>query len=182
MASAGEAATTARPGRFLGPLRGYDAGVDSAPTQFRIQAAVLDLGAAIHDHGQTRCLSTRGGVKLSLKSPTQNAGSPGLALSQEGLERRATMSRGNGRPGFEKGFTAAAARRRQPVLAILSLTHMADNLCKKIGLGYLPEEPSRYDPRVIKKLKLVDGNVPVLREALAEDNLEEVKNMVDQCM
>jgi hypothetical protein len=28
---------------------------------------------------------------------------------------------------------------------------MADNLCKKIGLGYLPEEPSRYDPRVIKK-------------------------------
>ena len=59
---------------------------------------------------------------------------------------------------------------------------MADNLCKKIGLGYLPEEPSRYDPRVIKKLKLVDGNVPVLREALAEDNLEEVKNMVDQCL
>ena len=58
---------------------------------------------------------------------------------------------------------------------------MADNLCKKIGLGYLPEEPSRYDPRVIKKLKLVDGNVPVLREALAEDNLEEVKNTVDQC-
>ncbi len=75
-----------------------------------------------------------------------------------------------------------AARRRRPVLAILSLTHMADNLCKKIGLGYLPEEPSRYDPRVIKKLKLVDGNVPVLREALAEDNLEEVKNMVDQCL
>ena len=73
-----------------------------------------------------------------------------------------------------------SAIERQRVLAILSLTHMADNLCKKIGLGYLPEEPSRYDPRVIKKLKLVDGNVPVLREALAEDILEEVKNMVDQ--
>ena len=62
------------------------------------------------------------------------------------------------------------------------LTHMADNLCKEIGLGYLPEEPSRYDPRVMKKLKLVDGNIPVLREALAEDILEEVKNMVDQCL
>jgi hypothetical protein len=34
----------------------------------------------------------------------------------------------------------------------------------------------------MKKLKLVDGNIPVLREALAEDILEDVKNMVDQCL
>ena len=62
------------------------------------------------------------------------------------------------------------------------LIHMADNLCKELGLSYLPEEPSRYDPRVLKKLKLVEDNIPVLREALAEDILEEVKSMVDQCL
>ncbi len=59
---------------------------------------------------------------------------------------------------------------------------MADNLCKDLGLSYLPEESSRYDPRVLKKLKLVEDNLPVLRETLAEDIAEEVKSMVDQCL
>ena len=62
------------------------------------------------------------------------------------------------------------------------LIHMADNLCKDLGLSYLPEESSRYDPRVLKKLKLVEDNLPVLRETLAEDIAEEVKSMVDQCL
>ena len=62
------------------------------------------------------------------------------------------------------------------------LIHMADNLCKDLGLSYLPEEVSRYDPRVMKKLKLVEDNIPVLRGALAEDIADEVKSMVDQCL
>ena len=65
---------------------------------------------------------------------------------------------------------------------LVCLIHMADNLCKDLGLSYLPDEISRYDPRVLKKLKLVEDNISVLRETLAEDVPDEVKSMVDQCL
>ena len=37
---------------------------------------------------------------------------------------------------------------------------MADNLCKDLGLSYLPEEVSRYDPRVMKKAQVGRGQYP----------------------
>ncbi len=40
------------------------------------------------------------------------------------------------------------------------LIHMADNLCKDLGLSYLPEEVSRYDPRVMKKAQVGRGQYP----------------------
>jgi hypothetical protein len=35
---------------------------------------------------------------------------------------------------------------------------------------------------VLKTLKLVEDNISVLRETLAEDVPDEVKSMVDQCL
>ncbi len=66
--------------------------------------------------------------------------------------------------------------------ALMCLIHLADNLCKDLGLGYLPIDKGRYDEQVLKKLKLVRENVSVLRNTLAEDVQDEVKSLVDLCL
>lgn len=66
--------------------------------------------------------------------------------------------------------------------ALLCLIHMADNLCKELGLGYLPSDKGRYDALVLQQLKLKRDDVVALRNALAEDVKDEVKGLVDLCL
>ena len=62
------------------------------------------------------------------------------------------------------------------------LLHLANNLCKDLGLGYLPSEKGRYNKAVMKTLKLAPADIKALRKTLAEDTVEEVRSAVEQCM
>lgn len=66
--------------------------------------------------------------------------------------------------------------------ALLCLIHMADNLCKELGLGYLAGDKGRYDAQVLAQLKLKRDDVVALRNTLAEDVKDEVKSLVDLCL
>jgi len=65
---------------------------------------------------------------------------------------------------------------------LVCLIHMADNLCKDLGLGYMEEEKGLYDERVLEALGIQESDLDAVRETLAEDAVEEVRNMVDQCL
>jgi HD-like signal output (HDOD) protein len=66
--------------------------------------------------------------------------------------------------------------------ALLCLIHMADNLCKELGLGYLAGDKGRYDAQVLAQIKLKRDDVVALRNTLAEDVKDEVKSLVDLCL
>jgi len=65
---------------------------------------------------------------------------------------------------------------------LVCLIHMADNLCKDLGLGYMEEEKGVYDEQVLEALGIQASDLDAVRERLAEDAVEEVRNMVDQCL
>ena len=62
------------------------------------------------------------------------------------------------------------------------LLHMANNLCKDLGLGYLPNEKGRYSKSVLKALNMELSDIKALRESLAEETVDEIKNAVEQCL
>ena len=62
------------------------------------------------------------------------------------------------------------------------LLHLANNLCKDLGLGCLPTEKGRYNKSVLRTLKMSPKDVKDLRKRLAEDTVEEVRSAVEQCL
>ena len=64
---------------------------------------------------------------------------------------------------------------------LVCLVHVADNLCKDLGMGYLPEERGRYNAAVLKALKLEKTNLKELKDRL-HPVVEQTRLMVDQCM
>ena len=62
------------------------------------------------------------------------------------------------------------------------LLHLANNLCKDLGLGYMADEKGQYSQVVLKALKMEEEDIETLKETLAEDTVDEVKSMVEQCL
>ena len=63
---------------------------------------------------------------------------------------------------------------------LICLVHMANNLCKELGLSCLPKEKVVYDRVVLRALKLKRTEVKEVKEALGEEIVEEIKKAVDQ--
>ena len=64
----------------------------------------------------------------------------------------------------------------------VGFVHIADNLCREIGLGYLPGEASEYDERILTRTGLTPDRMADLRDTLAADLVEEITTVVNQCM
>ena len=64
--------------------------------------------------------------------------------------------------------------------ALVCLVHLANNVCKELGLGYLPEEKVVYSKPVLKKLRLKRSQVTAVKESLGEKFPEEIAEMVNQ--
>ena len=64
---------------------------------------------------------------------------------------------------------------------LVCLVHMADNLCKDLGMGYLAGERGRYSAAVLQALKLEKADLKELKEKL-QPLVEQTRQMVDQCM
>ena len=62
------------------------------------------------------------------------------------------------------------------------LLHLADNLCKELGAGYLAEEPVTYANSALNALDLKEEDVDGFKEALGQQVLDEIRELVDHCL
>ena len=69
-----------------------------------------------------------------------------------------------------------------PPNALARLLYLADNLSKELGLSALPDEPVNYREPILDSFNLKREDVQQLKESLEESVIEEVKEMVDQCL
>lgn len=65
---------------------------------------------------------------------------------------------------------------------IACIVHVADNLIKDMGRGYVPDEPSEYDPNVLNALGLNETKIEKIREQLDEELEDQINEIVEQCM
>ena len=64
---------------------------------------------------------------------------------------------------------------------LVCLVHLADNICKDLGLGCTEEEQGMYDERVLARLRISgEEDLSSLRESLG-DVPDLVRNMVERC-
>ena len=61
------------------------------------------------------------------------------------------------------------------------LVHLADNLTKDFGLGYLPHERGQYDEAVLRAVKLDEEGLEALRASLGRTVVAEIMEVVDRC-
>ncbi|MFC1526829.1 HDOD domain-containing protein [Candidatus Latescibacterota bacterium] len=61
------------------------------------------------------------------------------------------------------------------------LIHLANNLCKDLGLGCLPEERGQYDPAVLRVLGVTEEGVRDLKETVGSTVVPEIMDVVDRC-
>ena len=64
---------------------------------------------------------------------------------------------------------------------LVCLVHLANELSKELGFGYLQDEPRLYAAEVLHKLGLDTGDVVSLRERLGADLPNEIRALVDRC-
>ena len=64
---------------------------------------------------------------------------------------------------------------------LVCLVHLANELSKELGFGYLPDEPRLYAAEVLRKLGMKTSAVVSLRERLGLDLPDEIRALVDRC-
>ena len=66
--------------------------------------------------------------------------------------------------------------------SLVCLIHLANNISKDLGLGYLREERTEYSESVLKVLDLSEEDVAELKEALGPAVVREIGEIVDRCI
>lgn len=64
---------------------------------------------------------------------------------------------------------------------LMALVHVADNLCKDLGLGYGADESGLYDSNVLRVLGLNQEGIIELRQSLEGETVEEIMDIVERC-
>jgi hypothetical protein len=67
-------------------------------------------------------------------------------------------------------------------MPLIYLLHLADNLSKDLGMGYVPEEKGQYDEKVLQELGVDSLKLEELKETLGPTMEQEIRNLVDQYM
>jgi len=65
---------------------------------------------------------------------------------------------------------------------LVCLIHVADNLCKDLGLGYLPHEKGNYSSSVLATLRLMEEDMDPLKRALGETIVKEIQEVTRRCL
>ena len=66
--------------------------------------------------------------------------------------------------------------------ALTCLLHIANNLGKDWGLGYLPEEQGVYSPSALQALGLTEEGVREIKESIGDTIVFEIKELVQRCL
>jgi HD-like signal output (HDOD) protein len=66
--------------------------------------------------------------------------------------------------------------------ALVCLLHVANNLCKELGLGYLPGESARYSPAVLGALRLRQEDLSELARSLGAELRDHIEQTVENCL
>ena len=64
---------------------------------------------------------------------------------------------------------------------LVCVLHLADELSKELGFGYLEQEPRLYAAEVLGKLALKTSDVIDLRDRLSRDLPDQIRALVDRC-
>ena len=64
---------------------------------------------------------------------------------------------------------------------LMALVHVADNLCKDLGLGYAAGESGLYDSNVLRVLGLNQERIVELRQSLEGETVEEIMDIAERC-
>ena len=65
---------------------------------------------------------------------------------------------------------------------LASLVHVANNMAKEFGLGYLSDEPAHYNRQVLAALEMKASQIEAIKEELAGYIVDEIQAMVEQCL
>ena len=65
---------------------------------------------------------------------------------------------------------------------LVCLLHMANNLCRDLGLGYFPEERSIYSKAVLHRLGMEKKVLEPLLNSLGDEAVGEIVELIAQCM
>ena len=65
---------------------------------------------------------------------------------------------------------------------LVCLVHLADNLCKDLGLGYLAEEKGVYDASVLTTLGVTKDDIDGMGESLGDGVVGEIQELVSRCI
>ena len=68
-----------------------------------------------------------------------------------------------------------------PPPPLASLVHLADNLCKDLGMGYLPDERGDYSDSVLRALNLGEVGLDRLRDKYRGSMKEEIEDLFERC-
>ena len=67
-------------------------------------------------------------------------------------------------------------------MALVGLIHLADNICKDLGLGYFPQVRGVYSEAILRTLKLTEKDIRQLQTSLGESLHAEIEDLVDRCI
>ena len=70
-------------------------------------------------------------------------------------------------------------RRPDPLVCLI---HVADNLCRDLGLGYLSSETATYRATVLSTLRVSQEDMDGLRDRLAPDVTAHIEDLTRRCM
>ena len=65
---------------------------------------------------------------------------------------------------------------------LVALVHVANNITKEIGLGYIEDEPAQYTDGAFKALKIGPQIIRHLKAVMSDEVVGQVKQLVRQCM
>ena len=65
---------------------------------------------------------------------------------------------------------------------LICLVHLADNMCKDLGLSYAPGEQGVYSDSVLRTLNLDEGDLDRLKESVRHSVVGEIRDVVDRCL
>lgn len=66
--------------------------------------------------------------------------------------------------------------------SLICLVHVADNLCKDLGMGYLERERAVYSPSVLTALNMTEEDMEKLKQTVGEKVVEEIEDLVNLCI
>jgi len=94
---------------------------------------------------------------------------------------RIVLTRAKADPDVIEAVAAHNSVGRRPN-DLICLLHVADNLCKDLGMGYLEKERAVYSPAVLSALEMTEEQMEELIASVGEKMADEIEDLVTLCI